>query len=331
MSSDLLTISDISASGLGQSSPDDDVSKHTPYVEFTFGQEEKKTASVKKAATEVSWDKDTVSFSKSVGDVLTAAVWHKRHVLSNVVIGKGQLTKAELQKNGPVEVSLTEPKSGARAGTLKFTISGNPESQSKPTSGDTHAGTAGFGGGGAMAHDEAGVKTGRALKDSDSAAPAGNAKGATGEEAAAISAGAAAAAAGPQGSQQTYTDAAKVKAASAADFTTEKLQDLKLGLVGQEGAAKAEGKAPVAEADTAAAKGTYVESAKAGAAYVITKAQDALQYTKERVTGSAADYHGAPAAGSGVAPVSSDVKSDTPSTAEKVESNISGAGDKASF
>lgn len=43
---------------------------------------------------------------------------------------------------------------------------------------------------------------------------------------------------------QTYTDTAKEKAVNAADFTAAKLQDLKVGLVGQEGAAKAEGKAP---------------------------------------------------------------------------------------
>ena len=35
---------------------------------------------------------------------------------------------------------------------------------------------------------------------------------------------------------QTYTEAAKAKAADAADFTTQKLQDLKVGLVGEAGA-----------------------------------------------------------------------------------------------
>lgn len=35
---------------------------------------------------------------------------------------------------------------------------------------------------------------------------------------------------------QTYTEAAKANAASAADVTAEKLQDLKVGLVGQDGA-----------------------------------------------------------------------------------------------
>ena len=35
---------------------------------------------------------------------------------------------------------------------------------------------------------------------------------------------------------QTYTDTAKEKAVGAADFTTQKLQDLKVGIVGQQGA-----------------------------------------------------------------------------------------------
>ena len=43
---------------------------------------------------------------------------------------------------------------------------------------------------------------------------------------------------------QTYTEAAKERAAVAADFTAEKLQDLKVGLVGHEGAVSARDTAP---------------------------------------------------------------------------------------
>ena len=41
--------------------------------------------------------------------------------------------------------------------------------------------------------------------------------------------------------EQTYTEAAKERAAGAADYTTQKLQDIKLGLVGEDGAVRCHG------------------------------------------------------------------------------------------
>ena len=52
-------------------------------------------------------------------------MYHKRHVLSDVEIGKGTITTAELGQNGPVSVNLTETKTGTPAGTITFTVSGN--------------------------------------------------------------------------------------------------------------------------------------------------------------------------------------------------------------
>ena len=53
------------------------------------------------------------------------SVIHKRPVLSDIVIGKGIITSAELGENGPVEVKLAEPKSATPAGILRFSVSGN--------------------------------------------------------------------------------------------------------------------------------------------------------------------------------------------------------------
>lgn len=64
--------------------------------------------------------------------VSQVSVIHKRHLLSDVVIGKGTLTTAELGDNGPVEVQLSEPKSGTPAGVLRFTVSGNNNLGCKP-------------------------------------------------------------------------------------------------------------------------------------------------------------------------------------------------------
>ena len=71
MASNDLTISDIAASGLGKSSPDEDVSKHNPYVSFEVGNQEQKTKSNKKAGSEVTWDGETVAIKSNKGDVLT--------------------------------------------------------------------------------------------------------------------------------------------------------------------------------------------------------------------------------------------------------------------
>ena len=68
-----LTISDISATGLGQSSPDDDVSKTSPYVLFEIGNEEHKTKKEKKVGSEVSWDGETITIKSKSGDSLAVS------------------------------------------------------------------------------------------------------------------------------------------------------------------------------------------------------------------------------------------------------------------
>ena len=57
--------------------------------------------------------------------VAQVSVVHKRIVHADVVIGKGSITLAELGENGPVQVNLTEPKSGSSAGVLTFSVTGN--------------------------------------------------------------------------------------------------------------------------------------------------------------------------------------------------------------
>lgn len=73
MATNELTITNISASGLGQSSPDEDVSKHNPYVVFQVGNQEHKTKGIRKAGTEVSWEGETISLHTGSGDILTVS------------------------------------------------------------------------------------------------------------------------------------------------------------------------------------------------------------------------------------------------------------------
>lgn len=70
-----LTISDISASGLGLSSPDDEVHKTSPYVLFELAGEEHKTKKEKKAGAEVSWEGETVGLKPKAGESLAVSTF----------------------------------------------------------------------------------------------------------------------------------------------------------------------------------------------------------------------------------------------------------------
>ena len=74
-----LTISDISASGLGQNDVGEDVSKHNPYVVFELGSEEHKTKKEKKAGPEVSWD-ESFTFKSNSAESLTVTTLASAHV-----------------------------------------------------------------------------------------------------------------------------------------------------------------------------------------------------------------------------------------------------------
>ena len=73
MTSGELTITNISASGLGQGSPGEDLTKTNPYVLFEIGSESHKTKKEKKVSSEVSWDDDTVTLKHTSGDVLSVS------------------------------------------------------------------------------------------------------------------------------------------------------------------------------------------------------------------------------------------------------------------
>ena len=79
MSAGELTISDIAATGLGQSSPDDEVHKTSPYVLFESGSEEHKTKKETTAVDEVSWDGETLTIKPRAGESLAVRSWLTVH------------------------------------------------------------------------------------------------------------------------------------------------------------------------------------------------------------------------------------------------------------